>query len=113
MFPFGETVTVLTAGTTTDPYSTESTDDWTNPTSLEVPGVAVEPKPTGEPLEDARHRVVSGYTLYFPADVFPTPQQRVVVRGATYEIDGESAVWRSPFTGWTPGNVVQTKREVG
>lgn len=112
-FPNGETVTVLTAGTKTDPYSTEATEDWANPTSYDVTGVGVEPRPSGEPTEDARNRVTSGFTLYFPPSVAPTPQQRVVVREVTYNVLGEAAVWRSPLTGWTPGNIVQVERTEG
>jgi hypothetical protein len=108
-FPFGETVALITAGTVTDPYSDEDAESWADEdvSSVDVPGVGVEPRPSGEPLEDARNRVTSGFTLYFPPSVTPTPFQRVVVRGKTYKILGETAVWKNPFTGWTPGNVVQ------
>jgi hypothetical protein len=112
-FPYGETVQVLTAGTTTDPYSGQSASDWTSPTSVDVPGVAVEPRPSGEPLQDARNQVVSGFTLYMPAGAIITAANRVVVRGATYNVLGEPAVWHSPFTGWEPGIVVQVERSEG
>lgn len=113
MFAYGETVQVLTAGTTTDPYSNESTPDWSTPTSVDVPGVAVEPRPSGEPLQDARNQVVSGLTLYMPPGTTITPRNRVRVRGVTYDVLGEPAVWRSPFTGWEPGIVVQVERSEG
>jgi hypothetical protein len=113
MFAYGETVQVLTAGTTTDPYSNESAADWSTPTSLDVPGVGVEPRPSGEPLQDARNQVTSGFTLYMPPGSAITAQNRVVVRGVTYDVLGEPAVWRSPFTGWEPGIVVQVERSEG
>lgn len=113
-FPYGETVQVLTAGTTTDPYSDEDeAEDWDNPTPVPVSGVAVEPRPSGEPLEDARNQVTSGYTLYMPAGTAITTQNRVTVRGETYKVLGEAAEWRSPFTGWEPGIVVQVERTEG
>lgn len=113
MFAAGETVSVLTAGTITDPYSNDAADDWDSPSSVDVHGVGVEPRPSGEPAQDARNSVTSGFTLYFPADAVVTPANRVVVRGRTYDVLGEPAVWRSPFTGWTPGVVVQVERTEG
>ena len=104
---YGETVQVLTAGTIEDPYSGETQPDWTNPTSVVVEGVAVEPRPSSGPLQDARNAVVSGYSLYMPTGTAIGPQNRVTVRGKTYDVLGEPADWRSPFTGWRPGLVVQ------
>lgn len=114
MFAHGETVTVLTAGLDQDPYSEDYAASWEwAPTELEVQGVGVEPRPSQEPAQEARNAVTSGFTLYFPAGTEITPQNRVVVRGGTYEVLGEPAVWRSPFTGWAPGVVVQVERVDG
>jgi hypothetical protein len=110
---YGETVTVLTAGTVADPYSDGTREDWTDPDERDVEGVAVEPRPSSEPVEDARNSVTSGYTLYFPAGDPIGPQNRVRVRGHDYLVMGEPADWRSPFTGWQPGLVVQVERMVG
>lgn len=114
-FPNGETVQVLTAGTHTDPYSGEEEPSWDpdDVTSRDVDGVAVEPRPSSEPVEDARNSVVSGFTLYFPADDPINAQNRVVVRGGTYSVLGDPADWRHPSTGWRPGIVVQVGRTVG
>lgn len=113
-FPYGETVQVLTAGTVMDPYSGDPSPSWNAvPTSVDVAGVGVEPRPSGEPLQDARNQVTSGFTLYFPPTATLTPQNRVIVRGATYDVLGEPSVWVSPFTGWTPGVVVQVERSEG
>jgi hypothetical protein len=112
-FATGETIDVLTAGTTTDPYSGKPTADWDNATSVSVSGVAVEPRPSGEPLQDARNQIVNGFTLYLPAGTAINAQSRVVVRGNTYDVLGEPADWRSPFDGWQPGLVVQVERSRG
>lgn len=121
-FPYGETVTVLTAGTVTDPYSEETVPAWKlsagqtwtiEPSGVNVTGVAVEPRPSGEPLQDARNQVVSGFTLYFPAGTAITAQNHVTVRGETYDVLGEPAVWKNPYTGWEPGVVVQVERWEG
>lgn len=115
VFPAGETVTVVTAGVVADPYSGESVESWADAdvSSVEVAGVGVEPRPSGEPVQDARNAVTSGFTLYMPADVTVAARNRVAVRGVVYSVLGEPAVWRSPFTGWAPGVVVQVERTEG
>lgn len=113
MFAHGETVTILTAGTVTDPYSGDESESWDNPTELNVSGVGVEPRPSNEPVQDARNAVISGFTLYLPTGTVIGPQNRVVVRGGTYDVLGEAADWRNPFTGWAPGVVVQVERTAG
>lgn len=112
-FPFGETVEILTAGTVTNPYSDEDTPTWATSTVTVVTGVGVEPRPSGEPTQDARNAVTAGYTLYLPPDTPITAANRVRVRGGTYDVIGDPADWRSPFTGWHPGVVVQVTRTEG
>lgn len=113
MFTFGETVTRLRAGIATDPYSGEPVHSWTTPARLPINGVAVEPRPSGEPVQDARNAVMSGFTLYMPRGADVTPADRVEVRGQVYAVLGEPADWRSPYTGWAPGVVVQVERVAG
>lgn len=110
----GETVQVLTAGTKTDPYSELPIgEDWGNPTSVDVPDVLCEPRPSDEPVEDARNSVTSGWTLYFQTipDTLPTSENQVKVRGINYWVEGEPADWR--MGDWRPGLVVQAWRRVG
>jgi hypothetical protein len=113
MYPHGETVAVLTAGTKTDPYSGEAREDWSTATEVTHSGVAVEPRPSSEPVQDARNAVTSGFTLYGLPDGAVTAANRVRVRGEVYEILGDPALWRSPFTDWEPGLVVQVGRTEG
>lgn len=114
MFPFGETITILTAGLEEDPYSGDLAPSWELPPSeVVVPGVGVEPRPSGEPTQEARNAVMSGFTLYLPTGTEIGPQNRVLARGETYEVLGEPAEWRNPFTGWAPGVVVQVERVEG
>ena len=114
MFAHGESVTILTAGTEVDPYSDDPVSSWeVEPSEVVVTGVGVEPRPSDEPTQEARNAVVSGFTLYLPAGTEIGPQNRVVVRGGTYEVLGEAAVWRNPFTGWVPGVVVQVQKVDG
>ena len=107
----GETVQVLSAGASTDPYSGEPVADWSSPTEAPVEGVLCEPRPSGEPVQDARNAVTSGWTLYMPAGAVVTPQNRVRVRGVVYDVLGEPADWR--LGPWRPGLVVQCERTAG
>lgn len=98
---------VLTAGSTTDPYSNEPKADWDNPTSRTVTTLAPpEPRPTDEQVIDARNAVVSGWTLYLPPDDPITAYDRVQVRGVTYPVQGTPQQW-------PVGVVVQAYRTEG
>lgn len=112
-FPYGETVEVLTAGTTTDPYSGEPSADWENPTERTVDLVGVADGGTAEPLQDARNELNADYDLFFPADDPIARTDRVRVRGDVCEVVGKPFAWRSPFTGWAPGLVVHVKLSEG
>jgi hypothetical protein len=118
-FPFGETVTVLTAGMQTDRYSDDPEPSW-DVTSSEVPvdGCALEPRVVGqggsaEPVFDARNAVASGWTVYMPPDTVVNARNRVRIRGVVYDVLGEPADWRNPFTGSHPGIVIQAVRTEG
>lgn len=104
----GETVEVLTAAEVADPYAD---DPWASPTEVAVAGVLCEPRPSSEPVQDARNAVVSGWTLYFPAGSTVTPANKVRVRGIVHDVLGEPADWR--LGSWRPGLVVQCARTEG
>jgi hypothetical protein len=113
-FPFGETIQRIRALPALDPYSDEVTGSiWVDAPEVDIIGVGVEPRPSAEPLEDARNSVTSGFTLYMPYDSDVTSADRVRVRGVVYEVEGEPSAWRSPFTGWAPGLVVQAFTKAG
>lgn len=110
MFTRGETVQRVRGIPVFDPYSDEVTDlSWAGAPEVDVPNVAVEPRPSSEPVQDARNSVVSGYTLYMRTGVDITHADRVRVRGVVLEVDGDVADWRNPYTGTRAGIVVQTK----
>lgn len=113
-FPHGETVTRLRATPIIDPYSEETTGlDWGNATSLEVPGCGFNPGQSSEPVQDARNSVTTQPEVYAPEGVDILAGDRLVVRGLTFDVDGDPATWVSPFTGWAPGLVVALKRTAG
>lgn len=90
-----ETIAVLTAGSVTDPYSGEPTPSWNvTPTEVNVTTLApAEPRPSSEPVQDARNSVTSGWTLYLPSGTAITSANRVRVRGVVYPVQGEPADW--------------------
>lgn len=103
-----ETVTRLRATTTTDPYSNEDVEDWTTPTELDITTLApAEPRPSQEPVQDARNAVTSGFTLYLPENADVTARDRMRVRGGEYRVMGDPALWLGA------GLVVQTERVEG
>jgi len=113
MFAYGEEVAVLEAAESTDEYG-NTVESWDAPTTVAfVQGVGVEPRPSGETFIDSRNAVTSGFTLYMPAGVTVQPEHRVAVRGEVWAVQGDPAEWRNPFTGWSPGSVVQVGRTDG
>lgn len=114
----GETVVVLTGvpAVNPDPYSGDPVIDWAlPPAEVSVDNVLCEPRPSGEPTQDARNSVTSGWTLYFqkgmPVGTELTAAHRVRVRGVDYDVLGEPADWR--LGSWRPGLVVQTEMVSG
>jgi hypothetical protein len=118
-FPYGETVTVLTAATKVDRYSNQGEPSWDlTPTEADIEGCGLEPRVVGEggsaePLLDARNAVTSGWTVYMPAGTAVNARNRIRVRGETYDVLGEPQVWKSPLTGWEPGIIIQAVRTGG
>lgn len=107
-FPHGETVTRQRGTATGDPYSGENTlISWVAPDELEIAGCAFNPGVSTEPLQDRRNAVLTRPQVYAPPDADVLSGDRLVVRGDTYEVVGRPADWRSPFTGWAPGLVIE------
>lgn len=115
MFAHPEPVTILTAGTEEDPYSGESVESWEAVlgATSRIDFCAVAPGGSTEPVEVGRTAVDSDFDLIFDHDPGATPSNRVVVRGLTCNIVGRPMQWRSPFTGWEPGWIVQAKIREG
>jgi hypothetical protein len=110
MFAHGETVTRLRAKTVTDPYSGEATtEDWTNPDSLDIYDCGVADGGSLEPLETARNAVDSDFDVIVPPGSDVTAQDRLVVRGLVCQVAGRPFDWTNPFTGWQPGMIVRAK----
>lgn len=107
----GETVTIVRPAETTDAYGNPAAD-WDDPTETAVDGVAVAPRVDTEDRSAGRQGVIVGLTLYLPAGAAIAATDRVVVRGDTYEVDGEPGDWRSPYS-TAKGVEVAVRRVVG
>lgn len=108
MFAHGETGTRLRAAVTVDPYSGETTGrDWSNPTTLVIPDLAFNPGSSNEPSEVGRNAVITQPEVYGPVGIDVLAGDRLAIRGRTYEVEGDPAEWRSPFTGWEAGVVIK------
>lgn len=115
-FPHGELVVILRARRVIDPYSGELEDlDWTDPIEIPYPGCAVEPRSTDEPFDIERWRapVITGIRVFGPPDMDVTADDRALVRGEVWEVDGDPARPVNPWTGWRPGTVVQLRKVRG
>lgn len=108
----GETVTVQTGTATTD-RNGNSVVSWADPTETSIDGVALAPIQAGEDNANSRQGVVIGWTAYIPPGNSIEPTARIVARGNTYEIDGEPADWRDPYTGRKAGLELTLRRVEG
>ena len=108
-FAHGETVTIETAGTVTDPYSAEDVASWDTPTSITICDCGVASGGSIEPQQDARNAVESDFDVIMPPCTRVTSGSRLIIRGLTCEVVGRPFDWRSPFSGWAPGMLVRAK----
>lgn len=107
-----ETVTILRGASATDRYRNPVVD-WANPTRTDVDALAVAPTSATEDIAAGRDATVTTFDLYLPATTDLRPTDRVEVRGAVYDVDGEPADWRHPRSGRRPGLVATVRRVDG
>jgi len=55
--------------------------------------------------------VTDGLTVYFASGFDIQDDDKFIVRGKTYELDGEAFDWRAGLGLWTPGTVANLQRE--
>lgn len=109
MFAFAEPVTILTAQTSTDPYSKKQVPDWDKVPSERTEACGVADGGSTSPLAVDRQAVEADFDLLFDHDPGITTANRVRVRGLPCTVEGRPFTWRNPFTGWEAGTVVQVK----
>ena len=94
--------------------STMTTDDGLGNTTETVTEeswgpCAVAPRYATESTDPRVPPVIVGKTVYGPTRALDS-DDRLVIDGEVYEVDGLPGEWSSPFTGWAPGIEVPVKR---
>lgn len=109
--PFGETALLQRFSAGTADAHGNSTDTYA--ADVAIPGCAFDPGGTADLADTSRRGVETKPTLYAPAGTVVGSQDRIIVRGLTYEVAGDAADWRSPFTNWHAGVVIPLRRVSG
>jgi hypothetical protein len=108
-FPDGETVVLVTR--VLDGVDGDGNDVYTS-TEVTLERVPVWPGFLTENTA-ARDTVISGYTLFPPADTDVSAVDQVRMFGVTFDVVADPARYRSPFTALAPGIVLQVRRVEG
>lgn len=117
--PFGETAVRLRRRMIEDPYSGELTrSDWSNHDELEIEGAAVAPSSSTDQVGTSntntnRQLVITMMSVYGPTGMDVREDDRIRVRSGLWDVIGDKADWRNPFTGWEPGDEFPVKRVKG
>ena len=80
---------------------------------VELFGFGFDPGSTSEPRLPGQDRVIVEPTLYGPYNMPFKPQDRVIVRGVTYEVEGVVRQWRNYYSNRESGAVVSLRRVDG
>ncbi len=111
MFPYGESAVFEARVSGSEDSHGNPVASWGSPVTVD--GCAFAPQGSVESFEPGRNAVVTSPTLYCPPGTSVSSRDRVTVRGLLYEVDGDPAVWRNPYTGWDPGVAVVLERVSG
>lgn len=76
-------------------------------------GCAFDPGSTSEPRLPGQERVIVEPTLYAAYDAPVEPQDRLVIRDLTYEVEGVARRWENPYSGRQLGCVVTLRLVTG
>ena len=114
-YPYGEIVEVLDGSATTQDNDGNDVHSWApKATYTNVPIAPADANGTGgNEYTDARDTVIIGLTVYLPDGADINAVDRVVARGATWEVVGEPQAWQNPYTGRRPGVPVSLRRVNG
>jgi len=96
-------VTILRAGVATGEYDAQGYPIIGPDTSTISDGWRIAPRSSTESALNYGQATVTGLTIYNLAQVVVLSTDRVVVRGETWAVDGDSAAWHN-------GTVVNLKR---
>lgn len=85
---------------------------------IDVTGCAVAPRSSerrtsDEGTERGRYGVIVGLSLYAPPGTVLRRTDQIEIDGVLYDVDGETGVWRNPYTTAVRGVEVALRRAEG
>lgn len=110
MFPFGETLVIRSLVETGEDVNGNPIREWV--AQAAVPGCAFDPGGTVESVEPGRNPTVTSPRVLSMSPIAARARDRAVIRGLTFEVDGDVAEYLNPFTGFR-GWVLNLKRTEG
>ena len=94
--------------------SSVSTDSYGQPvftTTTTSVNALVSARVSGTNFDADQITVTDGLTIYLPSGTDVQDDDKFIIRGKTYEVDGEAFDWRDGLGSWSPGVVVNLQRE--
>lgn len=95
--------------------SSSSTDSYGQPVYTETESTVnaiVSARVSGTNFDADQIVVTDGLTIYLPSGYDVQDNDKFIIRGKRYELDGEAFDWRDGLGSWAPGTVVNLQREV-
>lgn len=95
--------------------SSSSVDSYGEPIIVETEttvSAIVSARVTGSNFNPDEIVVTEGLTVYLPSGTVVDDDDKFVVRGRNYEVDGEAFEWKAGLGSWSPGVVVDLQRQV-
>ncbi|MFI6032954.1 hypothetical protein ACIBBD_01990 [Streptomyces sp. NPDC051315] len=96
---FNQSAVRLRAGEKTD-RGGNTVPDWSNPASLTITGLNIQPNGQSEDVDEQRDLSVTGYRVQSAEGTAPdiVATDRIEWNGDLFEVDGEVARWPDLFT---------------
>lgn len=94
--------------------SSTSVDEYGQPVFVETATTIkaiVSARVSGTNFDPDQIVLVTGLTVYLASGTVVEDDDKFIVRGKRYEVDGEAFDWRSGLGSWTPGVVVNLQKE--
>lgn len=94
--------------------SSSSTDSYGQPVYVETESTVnaiVSARVSGTNFDADQIVVTDGLTIYLPSGYDVQDNDKFIIRGKRYELDGEAFDWRDGLGSWAPGTVVNLQRE--
>lgn len=108
-YPFGITATLITR--TVVGLDSDNNDVYGDvPTPL--PGCVFDPGGSTESVQ-GQDTVITRPRLFLPEGTVVTPFDKIMVGGQPYTVNGAPKYYTNPFTGTTPGPVLELERVTG